>query len=555
VDRNLLLAFALSFVVLSVWTMSQPPSHQKPPPSVMQSADSGAPPVQREEAGAPANAGTAARQPVEPAEHTARVAAQTIAIARPLYQAELSSEGASLRDWELTQYRDRHRDPIRLVSRDDALATATTPFTELALGDLSQQLWRVESRADTEVRFSLERSGVVLAKTYHFSDDGYDFRLRIDVSNRGTAPISPKFLVEVPLLPRAGYDFHDQTAAALHAGKVERTPLASLGSAGAFARLTGRKAGAPIEYSGELDWAGMQTAYFLGALFPDQPASARTSFVTLQPGKQGVVQVYFDPVTLAPSQSATREYRGYFGPKELERLEAFEPAATSSIDMGWSWVRPMTRAFGWLLAVLHSFVPNYGWSIILLTILVRAAMTPLTVRQMRSMERMRRIQPKVKEIQEKYADDRQKQSEAMMSLYRQEKVNPLSGCLPLFLQLPIMVGLYSAVRSSIQLRQAPFFGWIDDLAAPDLLFTVPGVDFPVHVLPLLMAASMFVQQKITPVQTDPAQARMMLIVMPAMMTVFFYSLPSGLVLYFMLSNVLAIAQQLWIGRNLRPTDG
>jgi YidC/Oxa1 family membrane protein insertase len=204
--------------------------------------------------------------------------------------------------------------------------------------------------------------------------------------------------------------------------------------------------------------------------------------------------------------------------------------------------------------VLHSFVPNYGLSIILLTILVRAGMTPLTVRQMRSMERMRRIQPLVKEIQEKHADDRQKQSEAMMSLYRQEGVNPLSGCFPLFLQLPIMVGLYSAVRSSIQLRQAPFFGWIDDLAAPDQLFTVPGIDFPVRVLPLLMAASMFVQQKITPVQTDPAQARMMLIMMPTMMTVFFYSLPSGLVLYFMLSNVLAIAQQLWIGRNLRPAD-
>jgi YidC/Oxa1 family membrane protein insertase len=202
--------------------------------------------------------------------------------------------------------------------------------------------------------------------------------------------------------------------------------------------------------------------------------------------------------------------------------------------------------------VLHSFVPNYGWSIIILTILVRVAMAPLTVKQMRSMERMRMLQPKIKEIQEKHAADRQKQSEAMMSLYRQEKVNPLGGCLPMFLQLPVFVGLFYALRSSIQLRQAPFFGWIDDLAAPDLLFSIPGIDFPVRVLPLLMGASMFVQQKITPVQTDPAQARMMLIMMPGMMTVVSYSFPSGLVLYWMMSNVLAITHQLWIGRHMSP---
>jgi YidC/Oxa1 family membrane protein insertase len=169
---------------------------------------------------------------------------------------------------------------------------------------------------------------------------------------------------------------------------------------------------------------------------------------------------------------------------------------------------------------------------------------------MRSMERMRKIQPMVKEIQEKYADDRQKQSEAMMSLYRQEKVNPLGGCFPMLLQLPVFIGLFYALRSSIQLRQAPFLAWIDDLAAPDLLFTVPGADFPVRVLPLLMGASMFVQQKMTPVQVDPAQARMMLIMMPLMMTVVSYSFPSGLVLYWMMSNVLAIAQQLWTGRQL-----
>ena len=549
-DRNLLLAFALSFIVLWVWTVMQPP-HPKPaaPPQAAAPAESSPPPTRFPEpatpeapspAGPPAQAGA----PSTPA--------QSIEIARPLYLAQLSSEGASLRDWELKGYRDRREEPIRLVSASDAVATAATPFAELALGDLSKQPWRVENRSDTEVRFAWESHGVALRKTFSFSDDGYDFRLRIDVSNHGSTAIAPAFLVEMPLLTRAGNDFREQSAAALHAGSVVRTPLTSLGSAGIFGWVSGKKGGEPVEYTGDIDWAGVQTPYFLAAFFPDQPDTARTRFVSLMPGKQGVVQIYFDPVALQPTQSATREYRAYFGPKEIERLEAFAPSAAASIDLGWSFVHPMTRAFGWLLAVLHSFVPNYGWSIILLTILVRVAMAPLTVKQMRSMERMRRIQPMVKEIQEKHADDRQKQSEAMMSLYRQEKVNPLGGCLPMFLQLPVFVGLFYALRSSIQLRHAPFFGWIDDLSAPDLLFTIPGVDFPVRVLPLLMGASMFVQQKLTPVQTDPAQARMMLIMMPGMMTVVSYSFPSGLVLYWMMSNVLAIAHQLFIGRQMNP---
>jgi YidC/Oxa1 family membrane protein insertase len=550
VDRNLLLAFALSFVVLSVWTMMQPP-RPKPPIEAAQPAEPAPTPTVP---GLPAPAGTATPTPEPAPAEGPPAAVEAIDITRRLYLAELSSQGAALRDWELTQYRDRHGDPIRIASRDDALATVATPFEELALGDLSQQVWRVEQRSDTEVRFAWERSGVSLHKTYQFSDDGYDFRLRIDVSNHGAAAIAPTFLVEVPLVARVGNDFREQTAAAMHANKVQRTPLTSLGSAGFFGWLSGHKSGAPVEFVGEIDWAGVQTPYFLGAAFPDQPAAARARFVALEPGKRGAVQLYFDPVSLAPTQSATREYRVYLGPKEIARLEAFAPSAAASVDLGWSFVHPMTRAFSWLLAVLHSFVPNYGWSIILLTILVRAAMAPLTVKQMRSMERMRRIQPMIKQIQEKYADDRQKQSEAMMSLYRQEKVNPLGGCLPMLLQLPVFIGLFYALRSSIQLRQAPFFGWIDDLAAPDLLFTMPGLEFPVRVLPLLMGASMFVQQKITPVQADPAQARMMLIMMPAMMTVVSYSFPSGLVLYWMMSNVLAISHQLWIGRSLNPAS-
>jgi YidC/Oxa1 family membrane protein insertase len=201
--------------------------------------------------------------------------------------------------------------------------------------------------------------------------------------------------------------------------------------------------------------------------------------------------------------------------------------------------------------MLYSVVGNYGVAIVILTILVRIVTAPLTVKQMRSMERMRALSPKLKEIQAEFADDRQKQSEKTMALYKSEGVNPLGGCLPMLLQFPVFIGLFYSLRSTIQLRQAPFFGWIDDLSVPESLFEIPVLDLPFRVLPLIMGASMVLQQRITPTQMDPAQAKMMMTVMPIMMTVIFYQFPSGLVLYWMISNLLAIAHQLWIGRGMR----
>jgi YidC/Oxa1 family membrane protein insertase len=249
--------------------------------------------------------------------------------------------------------------------------------------------------------------------------------------------------------------------------------------------------------------------------------------------------------------SVDREFRGFMGPKEMERLEAFGGGTVHAIDLGWSWVQPLTRIFSLILKMLYSVVGNYGIAIVILTIAVRVVTAPLTIKQMRSMERMRALSPKLKEIQAEFADDRQKQSEKTMALYKSEGVNPLGGCLPMLLQFPVFIGLFYALRSTIQLRQAPFFGWIDDLSVPESLFDIPVLNLPFRVLPLIMGASMVLQQRITPTQADPAQAKMMMTVMPIMMTVIFYQFPSGLVLYWMVSNILAISHQLWIGRGMR----
>ena len=370
----------------------------------------------------------------------------------------------------------------------------------------------------------------------------------MQVENHSERVIEPRFAVTWPAAERPGQDFKDQALSVLQEGSVENQPLQGIWKSGFFGGAAERVS----EVMRGVDWAGVNMTYFLAAMLPDNPAQARARFVGTEPGRAGVVQVFFEPVRLPPGQATERVFRAYMGPKETERLEAMGGGLARAVDLGWSWVAPLTRAFNWLLAALYVFVRNYGVAIIVLTVLVRVVTAPLTNKQMRSMERMRALAPKLQELKEKYGEDRQKQSEEMMSLYRQEGVNPLGGCLPMVLQLPVFIGLFYALRSSIHLRHAPFVGWIDDLSAPESLFIIPVVEVPLRVLPLVMGGTMILQQRITPMQQmDPAQQKMMMTVMPIVMTVVFYQFPSGLVLYWMVSNVLAIAHQLWIGRGMR----
>jgi YidC/Oxa1 family membrane protein insertase len=576
-DRNLLIAFTLSFLVLITWQSFVHPPPKKP---AVVEAEQGqqAQGTESEAKGPEPAAGASAEatpeapaqrfgelpgEPVDALPEVSRTAAEPdaglpagteIRIDEPLYDATLTSRGGALEFWELHEYDDAHGDPVVLVRNGDGPgAVGVTPFLELGLGDLSRKDWQVVSEGGREVGFALEEGGISVRKTWEFDADSYSFRLRLDVTNGTDAVVAPRFLVDWPVGARGEQEFKQQGFVVLQDGKVQRKPLASAGSAGITGWITGAAGADHYDYDGDIDWAGVETTYFVSALLPDTPKQANARIAVIERSKLAATQLYYDAVSLPPGQSLTREYRGYVGPKEPTRLDAMGSGLDGAIDLGWTWFAPLTRGFGWLLGVLYSVIPNYGIAIILLTILVRGVTAPLTVKQMRSMERLRRVQPQMKAIQEKYKDDRQKQSEELMRLYRLEKVNPLGGCFPMVLQLPVFIGLFYALRSSIALRHAPFFGWIHDLSAPEMLFALPGLGLPVRVLPLVMGATMFLQQKITPMQTpDPAQAKMMMTVMPIMMTVLFYQFPSGLVLYWMLSNMLAILHQLWIGRKMGP---
>ncbi len=563
-DRNFFLACALSLAVLVGWMYLTGGAERRgapgeTPPTTSQPIDPteeySREPARREpaprESAAPPPATGPARPSSRPA--PADVEEQRVRIEMPLYSVELTNRGAGVVSWKLKEFRERSDRAAPLIDLATAgsagIPSFVTPFSELDLGDFADRLFEVTDEDLSSVSFESRDAGVAIRKTFRFEPDSYAFRLLIEVVNESTAAVAPRFQIDIAAREHEAPDFREQALAALEEGSRVQTPLGGLGRAGFFQSMMGRRAEPYEDYLGLIDWAGVQTTYFLTALLPDNPSQANVRMAAIEPGVSGVTQLWFDETQIPPGRSVAREFRAYMGPKEMERLEAFGGETARAIDLGWSWVEPLTRFFAWFLELLHSVVPNYGVAIIILTIVVRIVTAPLTVKQMRSMERMRGLAPKLKEIQAKYADDRQKQSEKTMALYKSEGVNPLGGCLPMLLQFPVFIGLFYALRSAIQLRQAPFFGWIDDLSAPESLFEIGGL--PIRVLPLIMGATMVFQQRITPMQADPAQAKMMMTVMPIMMTVIFYQFPSGLVLYWMVSNVLAIAHQLWIGRGMR----
>jgi YidC/Oxa1 family membrane protein insertase len=556
VDRNALLAIALSMLVLSLWMAwegsNRPP---EPPPTAAEQAASPESPA----APAPAQvspstpAAVTAKAPTAPPS-TAPAVEQTTTLENAVVRAIFTSRGAGVQRLELLRYstpRSEGGGPVALIdAAPGEMPAFATPLPELGLGDLGSVVYRIAANGPHEVGFEYTQSGVHVRKTFTLDDDTYRLRMRLEVANDGAAAVSPAFGVDLLAVARTSSDFKDLAAATLSGGSVHKAPVAAFGRAS----LLSRQPTLEQDFAGDVEWAGAYSHYFVSAILPDASRDARAHWKVVTVGQQVMVSVDQPPAAVLPGTSLDREFVTYVGPKEPELLAAAGNQLERSIDLGWSWVAPITRLFTWMLKACHQIIPNYGVAIIVLTALVRLATAPLAARQMRSMRRMSEIQPKVKALQEKYADDRQQQSQEMMKLYREAGVNPLGGCLPLLLQFPVLIGLYYALQSSIDLRQAPFGLWIDDLSRPETLFTIPGVNWPVRVLPILMTISMVLQQRMTPssASMDPAQQRTMMVVMPVMFFFMFYGFPSGLVLYWFVSNLLAVAQQLYLNRQMGP---
>ncbi len=278
-------------------------------------------------------------------------------------------------------------------------------------------------------------------------------------------------------------------------------------------------------------WAAMLQHYFLAAWVP--PADELDKYYTKAlPGARYLIGLVSPQITVEPGQTGVFTSRLYAGPKLQDVLAKIAPGLELSVDYGILTV--LAQPLFWLLKTIHRFIGNWGWAIILVTLLIKLAFFKLSEASYKSMANMRRMQPRLQTLKERYSDDKQKLSQAMMELYKKEKINPLGGCLPIVIQIPVFIALYWVLLESVELRQAPFILWIKDLATPD----------PYFVLPVIMGVTMVIQQKLNPAPMDPIQQKVMMI-LPLVFTVFFAFFPSGLVLYWVANNALSITQQ-WV---------
>jgi len=291
-------------------------------------------------------------------------------------------------------------------------------------------------------------------------------------------------------------------------------------------------------------WIAMIEHYFVGAFIPPKDDVYRY-FTHRKSNARYWIGMMSTEKTIKPRESIKTNLQFYVGPKIQNDMAALAPGLELSVDFG--WLTFISKPLFWLLDNIHSFVGNWGWSIILLTLLIKLVFYKLSETSYKSMARMKKLAPRMKQISDRYADDRQRKGQAIMELYKKEKVNPMGGCLPILIQIPVFIALYYVLLESVELRQAPFMFWLDDLSLKD----------PYFVLPLIMGASMYFQQKLNPPPPDPMQAKMMMM-LPFVFTILFLFFPSGLVLYWVVNNLLSIAQQWYITRIVmdekRPRD-
>ncbi|UAW98410.1 membrane protein insertase YidC [Halopseudomonas nanhaiensis] len=299
---------------------------------------------------------------------------------------------------------------------------------------------------------------------------------------------------------------------------------------------TGDMDDARLRESNAGGWIAWLQHYFVSAWVP---AEEQTHVYQTRKDTQGnyIVGFVSPAASVAPGTQGSLAADFYAGPKIQDRLEQISKGLELTVDYGFLWW--IAQPLFWVLSLIHSFVGNWGWSIILLTVLIKAIFFPLSATSYRSMANMRRVAPKLQALKEQYGDDRQKMSQGMMELYKKEKINPLGGCLPILVQMPVFIALYWTLMESVEMRQAEWIGWITDLSLKD----------PYFILPILMGVTMFIQQQLNPAPPDPMQAKVMKM-LPIVFTFFFLWFPAGLVLYWVVNNILSIAQQWYITRQI-----
>lgn len=545
-ERRVLLAITLSFLVLFVYQTLFPPP---PEPAA------GTTPAATTAAGnatSPAAASAAPAAAPVPAGGRSDTEEREFVIETTTVRAVFTNRGARLKSWALKSYADPGGTPVDLVPK--AVPGQPLPFSLgfEGVGDaygLNEALFLVESNAPARIdatsspaalTFVFERGdGIVARKRFVLQPTGYDVTFSPQVQRAGT-PLNP----QVVWGPGLG-DEIARTAGSggMFSGNYVYPAAGFVHDNGSVTRFAGAKASSAGPQRGAFRYAGVNDHYFVASVI-EPPGAYRVDFahVPVTEGSGGSRQLV--AFSLAFDQPAG-DLRFFVGPKQFEALSAINPEFTKVIDYGMFAVLavPLRGALEWV----HGFVGSYGWSIIVLTLLINLVMAPLRHKSVVSMRKMQEIQPQLKTIQDRYAHlkmtdpARAKMNEEVMALYREKGANPASGCLPMLLTLPVLFAFYSLLSQAIEIRGEGFLGWIPDLAQRD----------PWYITPLLMGATMFWQQRLQPSGGDPVQQRVLMF-MPVMFTFMMMAAPSGLVVYWFVSNLWAIGQQYFTNWMIGP---
>ena len=486
---------------------------------------------------APAVEGAAA----VPGAAAAPAKSETVTITTDVLKAEIASVGGELRRLELLKHKDT-QDPTKNVVLFDASPSRTYLGQTGLIGGafpnhrtsytIEPGSRTLDSGNEVKLVMTAEQGGVKLTKTYTFHRGDYTIGVKHDVTNVSGAPVAPSLYEQLVrdggALPGDSKFYSTFTGPAVYtdADKFQKLTFDTIGS--------GKDSHATKSDNG---WIAMIQHYFVSAFVPPEKAS-REIFTKKMENNLFAVGNILPMGTIAPGATVSMDTRLYSGPQESATLEKIAPGLDLVKDYGWLTI--VAKPIFWLMTQIHGILGNWGWTIIVLTILIKLAFFPLSAASYRSMAKMKLVTPRMTAIRERHKGDPTKMNQAMMELYKTEKINPLGGCLPIVVQIPVFIALYWVLLASVEMRNAPWLGWIHDLASPD----------PFYILPVLMAVSMFIQTKLNPTPPDPVQAKVMMF-MPIIFSVMFFFFPSGLVLYWVVNNILSITQQWFITRNLQ----
>lgn len=536
-NQRLIFFVILSFSILLLWDSWQKEQHPtKPSQEIRPAASQAASQPPQPSAGLGTTPIAASESKAE-----ARQSGAKIQIHTDLIQAEIDTVGGDIRSLELIKHHDPEDKVKPFVLYQDngsrvyiaqsglignGLPSHKAIYTTQAS---AYQIKENENQVQAKLTWS-DPAGVAVEKVFTFHKNSYLIDISYEIVNNSTTQISPHAYYQWLRDNKAPVG--DPKFISTYTGPAVYTDKEKFQKVD-FSDIEKGKEKYPKQSND--GWVAMLQHYFFSAWLPN--GNDAREFYTKKVGELFAAGVIVPVGTIEPGAKKSTKMSLYAGPQEQDTISKLAPGLDLVVDYGWLTV--IAAPLFWIIQLIYKLVQNWGLAIILLTILIKMAFYPLSAKSYRSMAAMRVISPKLQKLKEQYGDDRQRLHQAMMDLYKTEKINPLGGCLPVIVQMPVFIALYWVLLYSVEMRQAPFMAWIQDLSAPD----------PYYVLPIVMGITMIVQTKLNPTPPDPIQAKVMMM-MPVMFSIFFFFFPAGLVLYWVVNNMLSIAQQWQITRSV-----